>query len=86
MVIRSKHIQTRAFAALLISITFRSSARNRIIAVCDRRKTHLSFKNAEDQDGIQCMGKVLVTLFEYAITESKKTKKTDGSKEPQIDV
>ena len=40
----------------------------------------------KDQDGIQCMGKVLVTLFEYAITESKKTKKTDGSKKPQIDV
>ena len=40
----------------------------------------------KDQDGIQCMGKVLVTLFEYAITESKKTKKTDGSKKPQIAV
>lgn len=34
------------------------------------------------------MGKVLVTLFEYAITESKKTdgSKKDGSKKPQIDV
>ena len=42
----------------------------------------------KDQDGIQCMGKVLVTLFEYAITESKKTdgSKKDGSKKPQIDV
>ena len=40
----------------------------------------------KDQDGIQCMGKVLVTLFEYAITENKKTKKTDGSKKTQIDV
>lgn len=42
----------------------------------------------KDQEGIQCMGKVLVTLFEYAITESKKTdgSKKDGSKKPQIDV
>ena len=42
----------------------------------------------KDQDGIQCMGKVLVTLFEYAMTESKKTdgSKKDGSKKPQIDV
>ena len=31
----------------------------------------------EDQDGIQCMGKVLVKLFEYAIAENEKIHEPD---------
>ena len=37
----------------------------------------------EDQDGIQCMGKVLVKLFEYAIAENEKIHDPDKK---QIDV
>ena len=37
----------------------------------------------KDQDGIQCMGKVLVKLFEYAIAENEKTAEPDKK---QIDV
>ena len=41
----------------------------------------------EDQDGIQCMGKVLVKLFEYAIADNEKPVEPDKKQiDVQIDV
>lgn len=41
----------------------------------------------EDQDGMQCMEKVLVKLFEYAIAENEKTAEPDKKQiDVQIDV